>query len=234
MNVAVFNTGQIASGQPAAQEQMVAMEQVSQARYALYKVLGLAYLYPGDIDWTRFCSTFPEILSEAAEVLSLDLENEIAALKNILHFLDFELICCEHTMLFINNPNTKTVSPYESIYLEGTIMGNCSRKVEAQYTHYGLKIDSGHAYLLPDHIGLELDFMACLIEKDMLFEDSFFAAENRFFTNHLAKWLPHFLEEVMGRNPHTLYLLLARVTEKLFSFESDLFAIPPKDAGSEI
>lgn len=204
-------------------KQLMETEQLSQARFTLYKMLSLAYLYPGDIDWQSFCRELPCILADVAEVLPLACSEEIAALADMSLALDFEEICCEHTMLFINNPHTNSISPYESVYLEDTIMGRCTEEVLARYEYYGLEVDARHGYLLPDHIALEFDFMACLIEKSVESGIISLSEQQRFFKDHTAKWVQQFLTDVKGRKPHPYFLVLARVTEQFFLYEKQQF-----------
>ncbi|MEA3467086.1 MAG: molecular chaperone TorD family protein, partial [Thermodesulfobacteriota bacterium] len=202
------------------QEQSIQTEQLHQARYIIYKLLSLAYLYPGDIDWNTFICESPGILGEAAGVLSLDITAETATLSRLSNSLDLEQICCEHTMLFINNPNSYSIAPYESVYLEDTIMGRCTRLVREQYEQCGLSVDQKHSYLLPDHIALELDFMAYLIEEKSMQSGSFsLNTQNRFFTDHLGQWMGRFLTDVRSVEVHSYFLSLATVADTFFHYE---------------
>lgn len=205
----------------ASQEQTVNATQRLGARYAIYKMLSLAYLYPGDIDWATFSHELPGTLAEAAEVLALDISAETADLAT-LSLPDFQQMCCEHTMLFINNPTTNPISPYESMYREETIMGRCARLVREHYERYGLAVDPRHSYLLPDHIALELDFMAWLIEKEMDGKPSSSVEQASFFSTHLEKWMPQFLADVKGAAAHLYFTALARVADEFFQYEKGL------------
>lgn len=205
------------------QEQTVNAAQQLGARYAIYKMLSLAYLYPGDIDWATFSHELPGTLAEAAEALALDISTETADLAT-LFLLDFQQMCCEHTLLFINNPISNPISPYESMYREDTIMGRCARLVQEYYERYGLTVDPRHSYLLPDHIALELDFMACLIEKEMAGKSSSSVEQAHFFSAHLEKWMPQFLADVKGTVAHLYFTALARVADKFFQHEKGLLS----------
>jgi|GEM_PF-1739578 len=206
------------------QEQRRDTEQLHQARHAIYKMLSLAYLYPGDIDWTTFIRELPRVLGEASEVLSLDVRDEIEVLADMASSLDFNELCCDHTALFINNPNTNPISPYESVYLEDTIMGQSARRVGEKYEQYGFTVDPQHSYLLPDHLALELDFMACLIEKAI--ESGSFSQDEqcRFFIDHPGKWMHQFLADVKRRKPNTYFSLLAGMANKFFQYEMRMFS----------
>lgn len=206
------------------QEQFIHTEQLHQARHAFYKMLSLAYLYPGDIDWNTFIRESPGILAQAADVLSLDITTETAILSDMSSSLDFKQICCEHTMLFINNPNTKPIAPYESVYLEDTIMGKCARQVREQYEQHGLAVDRQHSYLLPDHIALELDFMACLIEKGMTSGSSSLSEQSRFFSDHPGQWMHQFLKNVRGGDARSYFTTLATVADAFLQYEKQLFS----------
>ncbi len=206
------------------QEQFPHSEELHQARYAMYKMLSLAYLYPGDIDWNTFLNELPEILEEAAGILPLDITTEIATLSILSHSLELKQICCEHTLLFINNPNKNPIAPYESVYLEDTIMGRCTQSVQELYEQYGLAVDQQHSYLLPDHIALELDFMACLIEKSLESGASSLEEQNSFFDNHTGRWAQQFLADIKDTKPDAYFTLLATVADKFFQYEKHFFA----------
>lgn len=206
------------------QELSIQTEQLHQARYNTYKMLSLAYLYPGDFDWNTFIREAPGILGEAAGVLPLDITVETATLSKLSNSLDFEQICFEHTMLFINDPNSHSIAPYESVYLEKTIMGRCARLVREQYEQYGLAVDQQHSYLLPDHIALELDFMACLIEKSMQSGSFSITTQNRFFTDHLGQWMGRFLADVRSVEVRSYFRSLATVADTFFHYEKELFS----------
>ncbi|WP_267927960.1 TorD/DmsD family molecular chaperone [Desulfolithobacter dissulfuricans] len=198
-------------------------EKLHQARYAVYKMLSLAYLYPGDIEWDEFVRELPGILAEAADILELDLTAEMETLSGLSEILDFEQICCEHTMLFINNPHDDPVSPYESVYLEDTIMGRCARVVQEFYEQHGLAVDRQHSYLLPDHIALELDFMAWLIEKGMESGSSSLGEQLRFFSDHPGLWARRFLADVRTVTTNSYFFSLATVADKFLQNEKQLF-----------
>lgn len=216
----IFTTGQ---------GQSIETEQRHQARYNIYKMLSLAYLYPGDHDWNTFIRESPKILGEAAGVLTLDIETETATLSKLSNSLDFEQICFEHTILFINDPNSYSIAPYESVYLEDTIMGRCSRLIREQYEQYGLAVDQQHSYLLPDHIALELDFMAYLIEKSMQSGSFPLNTQNRFFTNHLGQWMGRFLADVRSVEARSYFHSLATVADTFFHYEKELFSSLEKE-----
>lgn len=202
-------------------ERSALTEKLHESRFAVYKMLSLAYLYPGDIDWDTFIGELPGVLAEAADVLPLDITAEIAILSNSQ---DLEQKCCEHTMLFINNPNTDPIVPYESMYLEDTIMGRCARAVREQYDQYGLAVDEHHSYLLPDHIALELDFMAFLIEKGIQSGLSSLNEQNMFFNAHPGQWMRRFLADVKAINANPYFTTLATVADKFIQYEKRFFS----------
>ncbi len=205
-------------------EQLIQQEQWHQARYNIYKMLSLAFLYPGDIDWDTFIHESPGILELASDILLFDINAETAMLSSLSNSLDFEQICCEHTMLFINNPNTNPIFPYESIYQEDTIMGKCTRLIQEQYEQYGLAVDQRHSYLLPDHIALELDFMAYLIEKDIQSGSSSIHKQKKFFSDHPGQWMHQFLAELRSVATSSYFSSLATVAEIFIGYEKKIFS----------
>lgn len=70
---------------------------------------------------------------------------------------------------------------------------------------------------LPDHIGIELAFMAHLAEREALYwadgdkdsAEDYLAQEESFLRDHLTAWLPQFCSRVLAGRPHAHYSDLA-------------------------
>ncbi len=192
------------------------------ARLGLYRVLSLAYLYPKDLDWEEYVEILPSVLEEDTRILVIDVSDEINILARHIRNMDTEQILVEHTALFINNPLKDPVSPYESVYLEGTVMGTSTLQLQELYEQYGLSVSEKHSYLLADHIALELDFMAILIEKSIEKHDTSMTEQRGFFSNHLGRWAWRFFQDVKKNTNIPYFLSLATTAERFLQYEERL------------
>jgi TorA maturation chaperone TorD/Pyruvate/2-oxoacid:ferredoxin oxidoreductase delta subunit len=122
----------------------------------------------------------------------------------------------EFTRLFLG-PERPVAYPYESVYREGKVMGDCTVAVRQHYTAEGLASED---HFLPDHVAVELEFMAHLAlreaeawERDD--EDEALACLRRqeaFLSEHLGRWLPSFCQRVLASEAHPFYASLAQRT----------------------
>ena len=137
----------------------------------------------------------------------------------------------EYTRLFVLN-----VHPYESAYVEADAMLNAgsSQLVASAYAAAGYAPAPTRAVGAPDHIGLELDFVAALAERE-----AGLAAEApevgtrvprreqaRFLARHLASWGPAFALAVGRAARHPFYRELASFTAEFLL--ADLDALAPE------
>jgi TorA maturation chaperone TorD/Fe-S-cluster-containing hydrogenase component 2 len=124
----------------------------------------------------------------------------------------------EYARLFIG-PGRPVAHPYESVYREGRVMGNCTLAVRASYAAEGLAPE-GHS--LPDHVAVELEFMAHLArrEAEAWEQDDEEGAliclrqQEAFLSEHLGRWLPRFCQRVLTGEAHPFYTSLAQRTRQ--------------------
>jgi TorA maturation chaperone TorD/Pyruvate/2-oxoacid:ferredoxin oxidoreductase delta subunit len=122
----------------------------------------------------------------------------------------------EFTRLFLG-PGRPVAHPFESVYREGRMMGQTTLDVRRRLATEGLA-PAGRA--LPDHVGIELTFMAHLAGREAKAWDDdpeqarhYLALQGRFLHDHLAAWLPQFCHRVLAGRPHDHYAQLARQAE---------------------
>lgn len=121
----------------------------------------------------------------AAAPLPAGLAEDARKLLAEMRALDSVTLENEYIRLFVNSLPEVPCTPYGSVYLEGTIMGESTLKVADIYRQYGLETEE-----LADHIAVEAEFLAWLYGRI----DA--AAENRqhfaFLLSHLQKWTTKF------------------------------------------
>ena len=125
-----------------------------------------------------------------------------------------------HAELFIG-PFELKASPYGSTYLEQArlLMGDTTMEVLKHYQKAGLQLDVEQP---PDHIALELEFIAhlCAQEAEALAQGDMERAaeletERKIFTKtYVRPWMPAFINNLRSGTDHTFYLSLADCFEK--------------------
>lgn len=111
-------------------------------------------------------------------------------------------------------------SPYESSYIDNESPQTVQKSVQAFYESVGLVCSPLHQEL-PDHIGLELEFMHYVSYKHGLAlegsgEDEVQWAEvqDRFLRLHLRKWIEQFSRSLEKSSDLVFYRNLAEITEQ--------------------
>lgn len=126
-----------------------------------------------------------------------------------------------YTRLFVG-PRKPVAYPYESVYIEGQLGGITCEQVRRFYAEAGLRLSKTQQEL-PDHISVELAFMAYLAEQeqaDTAQTQLWRHKQRRFLHDHLARWLPTFWQKLESDTVHPYYRGAARSLKLLV--ESDL------------
>jgi len=110
--------------------------------------------------------------------------------------------------------------PYESVYREGTVMGERTMDVLKAYRDAGL--DPIDVAAVPgDHLGIELKFLALACYREAEARDagdaksasSWLARQARFLEGHLAVWVSAYCADVRQHTQEPYYLALADLVE---------------------
>lgn len=118
--------------------------------------------------------------------------------------------------------------PYESVYLEGVLMGFSTKEVSDIYSKSGLAV-SRTAGESADYIGVELDFLRALCEEesnkwamiDRQRAIETLRAERSFLKNHLVKWVPKFCDNSLTWSRSSLYKAVAHLTKGWINLEAN-------------
>ncbi|MBI4769378.1 MAG: molecular chaperone TorD family protein, partial [Chloroflexi bacterium] len=135
-----------------------------------------------------------------------------------------------YTRLFLG-PGRPLAHPYESVVLEGRLMGAAAAQIAACYAQAGLHLSAAQREL-PDHISVELAFMAHLAAREERDPLAGFPDRRRFLREHLARWLPQFCERVEASGAHPFYSEAARAARELV--EADMARAAIRDCGLRI
>ncbi len=135
----------------------------------------------------------------------------------------------EYTRLFIG-PG-KHISPYESVYRDNgdALWSETTVEVKNFIESSGLEYSYNWSGL-PDHIGVELEFMqrlTCREKEAWTQEDKETAIrclefEKKFIDEHLSQWVPTFCDKVKEETRVAFYGEIADLTKQFIDFDSNL------------
>lgn len=113
----------------------------------------------------------------------------------------------EYTRLFLNAFPHVIAPPYGSVYLsdDGMLYGPSAVRTKQFYRERGFDLP-GEADL-PDHLTLELEFLAVLAAAG---EDT---DEALFLRDHFRPWFPHFRARVLAEAHHPFYRVLVNLID---------------------
>ncbi len=122
-------------------------------------------------------------------------------------------MCREYTRLFIGP--VPAMFPYESRYLDGSIMGKSLIKAKENYRKAGLKISQEY-HEPEDHIAVELGFMGNLCREK---SDGSLRMQKEFLNEHLLKWAPVFCDELIEKSSNEIYRSIGKITKSFLVSE---------------
>jgi putative dimethyl sulfoxide reductase chaperone len=207
---------------------------LAESRSKIYGFLSSAYLQRPDLGFVR------KLRSEAVESFVSSLSPD-AGLPQEMHqgleeVRDFiasskgqssEEVCqglsVERTRLLRGiKPGDSPPPPYESVYRDRaqTLMGNATLDVQREYNKTGLSLATGQKEP-PDHIGIELEFMRFLSEREAECWGrgeraealGYLSEEGRFLEEHLTQWVGEFCDRVIEIAVSGFYRGIARMTK---------------------
>jgi len=137
-----------------------------------------------------------------------------------------EALAVEFAALFLGPGGH--VSPHESVHTKGggQLLGNATSAVKNYIEACGFEYDPDH-HVLPDHISVELEFMAEVTrqealawqEKDLEKVLNCLEYESEFIERHLSQWVPVFCNKVLERAQLSFYRCMAEITRNFMDTE---------------
>lgn len=137
-----------------------------------------------------------------------------------------EEMAVEYTALFLGPGGH--ISPHESVHIEsdGTLWGPSTGEVKRYIESAGFAYDP-EDHRMPDHISIELEFMAALAGQEArAYRDEDYAEASRriglqkkFLAKHLGKWAPAFCRQVAERSELTFYREIAHLAAAFLKAE---------------
>ncbi|MBI3326388.1 MAG: molecular chaperone TorD family protein [Nitrospinae bacterium] len=183
-------------------------------RQTLYLGLSLAFRppTPGHVEGGQD-NELLRMVAEAAAVLGgAALRERLDCVGDYLECLEQRDVAealveleAEYNRLFVG-PMPPLAHPYESVYrsAEALVMGDCALDVLRVYAQAGVVLSAGYKDL-PDHVAVELEYMALLCQRAEVARaaglatvvDALRQAAWTFLEHHLRRWLPQFCRRVL-------------------------------------
>ncbi len=135
----------------------------------------------------------------------------------------------EYAALFIA-PGSKP--PYQSVLEEGRYMGAAMDKTDAFFLKHGFEYRKEYPKLFPDHLGLQLSFIASLIDgeikalKEKKSDDAakIGIARKDFFEKTLEKWFEKYLDQIITGVKHPFYESIFEFTRAFLDNEAESYS----------
>jgi TorA maturation chaperone TorD len=139
-------------------------------------------------------------------------------------------------------PGPRYLSPFESVYRSqkargrGCLCGPETMAVEALYLQEGLGPGEGFSEL-PDHVGVELEFMAFLCRQaaaamkagDRAALEEYQRKQQYFFRDHLGAWGRLLADHLASQAQTSLYRFLGNFLNLFLELEDNLICRPEDD-----
>ena len=196
------------------------------ARQQVYAFLGAAFSEPPSAAQLEALRT-EDFLDQAATFLD---ENLLANLREFAHaaelIVDLESQARREFMNLFKVPGGQYVTPYESVYrdtrevagqqVKGLLMGPSAVDVQKWYRLAALEIADDYPDL-PDHIALELNYLAHLVGKERQFaadadEAKLLCAremERDFLAGHVLPWIGPLRDKIHEKSQHAYFRSVA-------------------------
>ncbi len=202
------------------------MSTLAAARQEAYSFLGSAFSQPPSAD-TIAAVRSDEFLSAAASLFS---EETLAPFRHfaqpIEDVAELQRLVQQEFMNLLKVPGGQYVTPYESVYcdthavpgkrVKGLLMGRSAVDVQKWYRLAAVEI-ADERKELPDHIGVELGYLAHLCGKEQQFasngDDSRLARawemQRDFLAAHIVSWVGALRDRIHERAQHAYFRAVA-------------------------
>jgi TorA maturation chaperone TorD len=205
-----------------------------------YSFLSQALDYPSTESMTKIlgsdlieviCSYKEALIKEKPNASSLiisleNIQNIFPEAENISDSKGFLLELQKEYTRLCHASKPRLLPLFESVYREGKLLQESTVEVARLYYGAGLKLDKDFS-LPPDHISLELEFMAYLCSQEIEAireKDSFVLGkanklQQRMLTEHLQFFVPEFARRLQKHASLEFYKVTGRYLENYIDWE---------------
>jgi TorA maturation chaperone TorD len=211
--IAAFDFEDPAVAEPAAADVAQDLDQVRLeclARADIYRILGGVFVEELSCDFLSSlrAPAFLQSLGEVGIAFKADfLDSDLPTLSDAL--------ACEYATLFASSGG---FPPIESVRLTGRFKQDPHFQVRQIYQRMGFEQVKGRFEVFPDQLGMELMFVAALLERcalalereDLLAYKKLDKEIKRFWTLHLGRWVRGYSGLIERAASHSFYRQMAR------------------------
>lgn len=208
------------------------LAELARFRQGYYRFAGALFLYPDEKRLVNLVGAAGELQKESDSLAVFPFFGPWQRLLATLQELtDGEEVEEEYVRLFAVNPQAP---PYESFYVDPKrqVTGWITAELARAYTEMGLA-QSPSVQEPPDHVAVELEFMAflCSLEARVWEEEApeeacqILQSQRDFLDLHLKRWFPAFARQVAAADRDGLYVLAAEAANAFIHHDGDLVAL---------
>lgn len=180
------------------------------ARAGIYRLLSGAFVEEADAGFLTALRSEPVLQSLAEAGVRFDADFTAADPETLA-----DSLACEYTTLFAASGG---FPPVESVRLTGRYQQDPHFQVGQTYARCGFLLEKRRFSVFPDQLGVELMFVAELLERCVTALDAADMAEykrhereiKRFWTLHLGRWVRGYCGLVERAAQHSFYREMAR------------------------
>ncbi|SDM39245.1 TorD/DmsD family molecular chaperone [Halarsenatibacter silvermanii] len=169
-------------------------EEKIKARRNIYHALSAGFYVP---EADNLTSSYSKEFSENFKILEAwtEAKEYVQGLENASEsYSSLEELLIEHSKLFLG-PDKLLAPPYGSYYIDDKVtMGESTRAVMDIYEKLELELSDSFKDL-PDHIALELNFLAYLTEQQLVLSEEHKSEDSG---ENVLKWQKYFLENCLA------------------------------------
>lgn len=215
-----------------ARDDEMSFARLAQSREGVYRLLSQSLLYPDERRFGDVVQAAREAWRERRELSRFTYFSPLVEALDALRNLEgqaFSALQASHLSMFATNTAGIPCPPYESAYLTppGKASGWMLGQIERDYAASGFRFPSGAAEL-PDHVAIELEFMALLCgqeadgweAQDLNAARSALEDQQRFLEKHPRRWLPEFGRQVAAfERSGSLYTYVVAAADAITSHD---------------
>ena len=204
-------------------------QELIQYRRAMYRLLSNIYINEVDEEMLQILigAEFPEI--EDGIGWQQNLKAGFEMLQGVLAGFEgktqaetaemLEDLAADYAKTFLaaGDAAGKAAFPYESVYTgaDSQFGGSVQMQLNALFAANGLAMSKEMFPIIEDHIGLEMAFMAEILDKH--------DEAKAFFKEHLEKWAVRFANDIYKYSERDFYKGIARITIGFIDAETEYF-----------
>lgn len=201
-----------------------------------YQLLALAFMYP-DKGWLESLSAFLAVRKDEHGNYGSELERSLSnSLEQSLNEHTLDGIDNEYNRLFTAGETVLTPN-YETEYGMDTIFAKTKELADLNgfYNAFGLELGKDSNNERPDHVSIELEFMAMLLIKEAYARNEGWdekanlclEARKKFLKDHIGRWGPTLCTVVKHKTELEFYKVVAGLTAEIINKDLKELKVKP-------